>query len=78
MRKGHAKKIIMPVIIAVLVGLYFIGITVYLVEYSIVNKSLWAVLLAIIPVILLCILIYVTIERISEIKGGQEDDLSKY
>ena len=36
------------------------------------------VLLAVIPVILGATMIGVCIQRINEIKGGEEDDLSKY
>jgi hypothetical protein len=35
-------------------------------------------LLGIIPLVLSAVMIYVCVQRINEIKGGEEDDLSQY
>ena len=78
MKGKHARKIILPIIIASFVGLYFLAMAIFLVEVSVNTNKWWVSLFAIIPVALLGMLIAVTHERIKEIKGGQEDDLSKY
>jgi len=78
MRKQHFKKIIAPIIIAVVFGIFFLSITVSLVNLAVETEKWWFLLVAIIPVILLIMLIIVTLQRINEIRGGQEDDLSKY
>lgn len=78
MNNEHTKKMILPIIIAFVVGLYFLSMAVLLVVSSLITKKWWISLFSIIPVILLVILIVVTVQRIKEIKGGQEDDLSKY
>ncbi len=71
----HNKKKVAPIIITILVilyyGLYF-GLIISLVP------SLWKILLGIIPVLFGAGMIYVCMERMKEIDGGEEDDLSKY
>ena len=71
----HGKKMIAPVIITVLVVLYYILYFGLLVVYV---DGIFKLLLGIIPLILAGAMIYVCIERINEIKGGEEDDLGKY
>ena len=74
--KKHGKKMIAPIVITVLVILYFIayfGFLIYLID-NIVLK----LLSGIIPALLAAVMIYVCIQRIKEIKGGEEDDLSQY
>ncbi len=74
--KNHGKKMIAPIVITVLVILYFIayfGFLIYLID-NIVLK----LLSGIIPALLAAVMIYVCMQRIKEIKGGEEDDLSQY
>ena len=74
--KKHGKKMIAPIVITVLVILYFIayfGFLIYLID-NIVLK----LLSGIIPAFLAAVMIYVCIQRIKEIKGGEEDDLGQY
>lgn len=74
--KNHRRKMVAPIIITVLVILYFIaylGLLIYLVENTVLK-----LLLMIIPALLAAVMIYVCIQRIKEIKGGEEDDLSQY
>ena len=69
------KKFIAPIIVTVCVVLYFIlyfGLIINTVD------TLWKWLFAIIPLALSAVIIKVCIERINEIKKGEEDDLSKY
>ena len=74
--KQHRKKMIAPIVITVLVILYFIAYFGFLI-YQIENFLL-KLLLGIIPALLAAVMIYVCIQRIKEIKGGEEDDLGQY
>ena len=72
----QVRKMIAPIVITVLVILYFIayfGFLIYLID-NIVLK----LLSGIIPAFLAAVMIYVCIQRIKEIKGGEEDDLGQY
>ena len=51
---------------------YVIGFLIILIE------GIWKYLLGIIPILFSIIMIKVCIERINEIKKGEEDDISKY
>ncbi len=71
----HRKKMVAPIVITVLMILYYsiyFGVLIALID------STWAVLLGVLPVALGLTITYVCIQRIKEIKGGEEDDLSKY
>lgn len=73
----HWKKIIAPVIIAIILGVYYLGISaifLFIPEIPVIVK----ILMVGIPAILAGVLIYVLIERIKEIRSGEEDDLSNY
>jgi hypothetical protein len=70
------KKYIAPILVSVLMIIYLIvyfGILIMLIE-----NTVFKVLLGIIPAIFSGIMIYVLIERIKEIRSGEEDDLGKY
>ena len=73
----HKKKMIAPVIITVILVLYYIGFAAVCVM---VPGMPWPakVLGGVIPLILAGVLIYVFVERIKEIRSGEEDDLGKY
>lgn len=71
------KKIIAPVVIAALVILYFIFWGVGLIQIAVTEFSGMLIGL-VIPLGLCGVMIYVTIQRIKEIRSGEEDDLSKY
>ena len=72
----HRKKMIAPVIITGIVIIYyafFFGLLIHLLE------NIWLkLLLGIIPVLAAVIMVIVCVERIKEIQGGEEDDLSQY
>ena len=71
----HTKKKLAPIIITVLIVLYYgvyFGIIVSLVP------GIFKIPLGIIPLFLGITMIYVCVQRIKEINGGEEDDLSKY
>ncbi|MCI7803975.1 MAG: hypothetical protein MR503_02705 [Oscillospiraceae bacterium] len=70
--KKHTKKIIAPVIITVLLVLFLLG-------YAILATiSIVGIIFAVTAVIGIALAIYTLIERIHEIKDGEEDDISKY
>ena len=69
------KKMIAPIIITILFVLYY---AFYFTIVITLPVGVWKLFLGIIPVVLAVIMIYVCIQRIKEIKEGEEDDLSKY
>ncbi|MCM1244144.1 MAG: hypothetical protein NC293_00690 [Roseburia sp.] len=73
----HGRKMIAPVLIAVLFVLYYAGLAVCLVMIEGISIAALAAFL-IIPAILAAVMIGVTVSRIKEIRSGEEDDLSKY
>ena len=73
----HGKKMIAPIVFAVLFVLYYIGIVVFFMTIPGV-PAIARVLLIVIPIILAAVMLGVLISRIREIKGGEEDDLSQY
>jgi len=71
----HGKKKIAPIVITILVILYYLlyfGFLIYEVPFAA------KLLLGIVPVCLIPTMIYVCGQRLKEIDGGEEDDLSKY
>ena len=70
------KKLVAPIVITVLLLIYFAA---YLIGFSNEPLPLWGKLLGIvIPLGFMGVSIYVLVERIKEIRSGEEDDLSKY
>ena len=73
--KLYRNKMIAPIVISVIIILYYVvyfGILIALLD------GIWKWLLGIIPLALSAVMLKVCIERIKEIKKGEEDDLSKY
>ncbi len=73
--KSHSKKMVAPIVISVIVILYYI---VYFCFLIVLLDGIWKYLLGIIPIALSAVMIAVCVERINEIKKGEEDDISKY
>ena len=71
----HRKKLIAPIIITIIVILYYVFYFIFLIS---VLEGIWKFLLGIIPIALAIVMLKVCIERINEIKEGEEDDISKY
>lgn len=70
------KKIIAPVIITILLLVYYVA---YLWGWSYIMVPSWLKAIGlIIPICLMGVAIYVLLERIKEIRSGEEDDISKY
>lgn len=73
--KRNFKKLIAPIVVAVIMILYFIVYFGFLI--TLLNSYL-KYILAIVPIVLSAVTVYVCIERINEIRSGEEDDISKY
>ena len=74
---NHGKKMIAPVVIAIIFITYYIGIAVFIIRVPDIS-GIVRVLLVVIPLILAAVMFGVLISRIKEIQGGEEDDLSQY
>ena len=72
---SHKKKMIAPIIITVIMILYYIAYFGFLISLL---DGIWKYVLGVIPLMFSAITIYVCIERINEIKKGEEDDISQY
>ncbi len=73
--KFHRKKMIAPIVISVIMVLYYVVYFGFLITLL---DGIWKYVLGIIPFVLSVVMVKVCIERINEIKKGEEDDLSKY
>ena len=73
--KEHRKKLIAPIIVTAIMVLYYIAYFGFLIALI---DGIWKWLLGIIPLALSAVMLKVCIERINEIKKGEEDDLSQY
>lgn len=71
----HRKKMVAPIVISVIVVLYY---AVYFGLLITALDGIWKYVLGIVPVLLSAVMVKVCIERIKEIKDGEEDDISKY
>ena len=72
---NHRKKMIAPIIVTIILVLYYIVYFAFIISLL---PGLWKYVLGIIPLIFSIVMVYVCIERINEIKKGEEDDISKY
>lgn len=73
--KSHGRKIIAPIVVTIVLILY------YFVYFGIIIAFLegfWKVVFGILPLGLSALIVKVCIERIKEIRKGEEDDISKY
>ena len=73
--KSHFKKMIAPIVVTVIMALYYIVYFGFLIWFL---EGVWRYALGIVPLALIAVTVMVCIERIKEIKKGEEDDLSKY
>ena len=73
--KLHGKKMIAPIVASGIVILYFVVYFGFLMAFL---DGVWKYVFGFLPLVFSAIMIGVCIERIKEIKRGEEDDLSKY
>lgn len=74
--KEHNRKIEAPIIITVIFVIYF-----FIYFFCLLNMLpgiVMKLLFGLIPLILAAVMIFVCIQRIDEIRSGEEDDLSQY
>ena len=74
---NHTRKMIAPVIITICTVLYYIGIAVLFTVVDDMPGIIKAFLL-IVMLLLSGVMVAVLMNRIKEIRSGEEDDLSKY
>lgn len=74
--KSSNKKLIAPIIITIILVIYLgtFVVTCFFISVPIV----WKIIGSLVPLALISVSIYVLMERIKEIRSGEEDDLSKY
>ena len=75
MNNTHKKKIITTIFFTlggIVYYLIYFGVLIYFID------GILKYVLGIVPIIFVALFIYVCLERIKEIQGGEEDDLSQY
>ena len=73
--RSKRKKMIAPIVVALILILYYVayfGILIALLD------GIWKYALGLLPIGFAVVTVKVCIERILEIKKGEEDDLSQY
>ena len=75
-RETHRRKKIAPIVITVVTVLYYLLFFVFIA--AAVDSLIFRIILGVMPLAFAGVMIYVCMQRIEEIEGGEEDDLSKY
>ena len=73
--KVNKKKFIAPIVVTVLMVAYYVVYFGFLIALL---PGVWKYVLGLLPLALSVVMVKVCIERIQEIKKGEEDDLSQY
>ena len=73
--KEHKTKMIAPIVVSVVMVLYYVFYFGFLMSLL---EGVWRYALGILPLAFSLITVKVCIDRIKEIKKGEEDDISKY
>ena len=73
--KVNKKKYIAPIVVTVLMVAYYVVYFGFLIALL---PGVWKYVLGLLPLALSVVMVKVCIERIQEIKKGEEDDLSQY
>ena len=71
----HRKKMIAPIVVSVIMILYYVVYFGFLITLL---PGIWKYVSGIIPFVFSVLILKVCIERINEIRKGEEDDISKY
>ena len=72
---AHKKKMLAPIIVTVIMILYYVVYFGFLLSLL---DGIWRYALGIFPLVFTGVTIYVCIQRIIEIRKGEEDDISQY
>ncbi len=76
MEDKHSIKMVAPIVITVILVLYYVG---FFMACVLLPMPFGAKLLfGLVPLLLAGVCIFVLVERIREIRSGEEDDLSQY
>ena len=75
MVNSHKKKMIAPIIVTIIMIVYYVVYFGFLISLL---SGIWQITLGIVPLAFSGVTIYVCVQRINEIKKGEEDDISKY
>ena len=73
--KPDKRKFIAPIVVTVLMVAYYVVYFGFLIALL---PGVWKYVLGLLPLALSVVMVKVCIERIQEIKKGEEDDLSQY
>ena len=73
--KSHKEKMVAPIIVSIIMILYYMIYFGFLIS---VLDGIWRYIIGIVPIAFSLLMVKVCIERINEIRKGEEDDLSKY
>lgn len=71
----HGKKKIAPIVITAIILIYY---GVYFGVLILILPPILKIIIGIVPLLLAAVMLYVCIQRLKEIDGGEEDDISKY
>lgn len=69
------KKYIAPIVTTVFVVLYYAFLLGVIAHFA---EGIWKYVVIIVTVLMTIAIIYVCIDRIIDIKGGEDDDISNY
>jgi len=72
---SNKKKMVAPIVVTVMIVLYYVVYFGFLIAML---DGAWRYVLGLIPLAFAAVMVKVCIERIKEIKKGEEDDLSQY
>ena len=72
---SHRKKMIAPIVVSVIMILYYVVYFGFLITLL---PGIWKYALGMLPLVFSVLMVKVCIERINEIRKGEEDDISKY
>ena len=72
---SHKKKMIAPIVVSVIMILYYVVYFGFLITLL---PGIWKYALGMLPLAFSVLIVKVCIERINEIRKGEEDDISKY
>ena len=73
--KSKKKQFLAPIVVTVLMVAYYVVYFGFLIALL---PGVWKYALGLLPLALSVVMVNVCIERIQEIKKGEEDDLSQY
>ena len=74
--KSHKSKMIAPIVVSIIMVLYYVVYFGFII--SLISGIIFKLILGIVPLAFSLLTVKVCIDRIKEIKKGEEDDISKY